>query len=628
MQINFWSNAIHARLELMLMTVSDLSGRLKACGLLALAMVLLSLIPQIELWILRGREWNGAYVSVQGDELLYSGYINALINGRPRKNDPFGGRDSTPTTPLPESTFSIQIIPSYVIAFLSRLFGASASTAFIVLVGVAALLASFSIFWLLKTVTANYQLAAVGTLFVLCFGCLVGRYGVFNRFFDIGIPALHFLRRYQPAAAFFSFFVFQALTWRALHSQKSSVTILNAALAGLTFAVLVFSYLYLWTGAAAWLVCIAVLWFCLRPCERQRIVCVLTIVGMLGIIALIPYLYLVSHRAPTLDVQQTLISTHRPDLLRMHEILGGAILVILVMGVLRRRVERSDPRVIYASSLALLPFIVFNQQVLTGKTMQAFHYEIFVVNYSTLVGLVIVTSIFWTPVSRRLLMWGAILSILWGVLVVGLPARLTFVPLAVANDKRVPVLLHLGELSRQDGTLADLHSKGETSSLVFSPELALSVLLPTWTSQGTLLDVGAVDFGSVTAEERKRFLYIHLYYTKMESEAFRKALNGMRDDPAAEGYARSLIFGHERITPALSFSFKAIQPDEIEREVQMYKTYVDSFSREEVLKRPITYAIVRIDSGFDFSHVDRWYERNAGEPFGEYMLYRLKVRPD
>jgi hypothetical protein len=52
------------------------------------AMVLLSLLPQLHLWLVRGRDWNGGYVSPQGDELLYSAYINALIDGRTRKNDP------------------------------------------------------------------------------------------------------------------------------------------------------------------------------------------------------------------------------------------------------------------------------------------------------------------------------------------------------------------------------------------------------------------------------------------------------------------------------------------------------------------------------------------------------------
>src|SRR5882672_1692661 len=237
----------------------------KWCALASMAMVLLSLIPQIHLWIVRGREWNGAYVSAHGDEPLYSGYINALIDGRARKNDPFGGKDSTPSAPLPESIFSIQFLPAYVISFLARTFGASASTAFIVLIAVAALLASLSVFWLLNYVTGDHRLASAGTLFVLCFGCIVGRYGFFGTFVDIGAAAFPFLRRYQPAAAFPLFFVFQLLVWRALTSQSKRTNRVAATVAGVILAVLVFSYLYLWTAGAAWLASIGALWLYFRP---------------------------------------------------------------------------------------------------------------------------------------------------------------------------------------------------------------------------------------------------------------------------------------------------------------------------------------------------------------------------
>jgi hypothetical protein len=94
-------------------------------------------------------------VSPQGDEPLYSAYINALIDGRPRKNDPFGGKDSSSQSPLPESTFSIQFVPAYLIALPARILGVSASTAFIVLVAAAAFLASLSVFWLLIYVTGD-----------------------------------------------------------------------------------------------------------------------------------------------------------------------------------------------------------------------------------------------------------------------------------------------------------------------------------------------------------------------------------------------------------------------------------------------------------------------------------------
>jgi hypothetical protein len=92
------------------------ASSLKLLTLTCLAMVLLSLIPQINLWLERGRNWNGAYVTLQSDEPIYSAYVNALINGRARKNDPFGGRDDSAEAPLPESIFSIQFVPAYAIA--------------------------------------------------------------------------------------------------------------------------------------------------------------------------------------------------------------------------------------------------------------------------------------------------------------------------------------------------------------------------------------------------------------------------------------------------------------------------------------------------------------------------------
>jgi hypothetical protein len=591
-----------------------------------MAMVLLSLVPQIHLWAVRGRNWNGAYVSPQGDEPLYSAYINALIEGRTRKNDPFGGTDSSTSAPLPESTFSIQFVPAYLISLLARTLGASASTSFIVLIGLAALFASLSLFWLLSRIVGDVHLAAAGTLFVLCLGGALGSYGVFGTFIDIAIPALPFLRRYQPAAAFPLFFLFQLLVWCALTSQSKRTIRVSATVAGVTLAALVFSYLYLWTAGAAWLACIGALWLYLRPHDRRKTITALTTIGGLTAIALTPYAYLLSQRASTLDEQQTLVSTHSPDLFRVHEILGALILLVLMVGLWRRRIERTEPRFIYAASLAMLPFVVFNQQILTGKMMQVFHFEIFAINYSTTLGLLLLVTLLWEPVPRRLLIWVAGLSFLWGVIVVGLPARVAFVPLAVENDKSVPVLLRLKEFSNQDGTLADLRTKGQASALVFSPTIAIIRLLPTWTSQGTLLDMGGVDFGNVTLEERKEFFYMHLYYSNVASDTLRRALSGMLNDPGMDSYARTVVFGHERVTPALSVHFHSIQPDEIDQEVRNYQTYASSFSRDEAAKRPIAYAVVTTEGNSDFSNLDRWYERDAGERVGDYTLYRLKLR--
>jgi hypothetical protein len=600
----------------------------KWCALASAAMVFLSVLPQLHLWVVRGRDWNGAYVSLQGDESFYSAYINALMDGRTRRNDPYAGKDSTPASPLPESTFSIQFVPAYVISFLAKTSGVSASTAFIVLLGLSGLLASLSIFWLLNSLVDDRRLAAAGTLVVLCLGGLAGGHGLLGLLLksDLSMPSLPFLRRYQPAAVFPLFFVFNVFVWQSLTIRYRRSARVRTLLAGLTLAVLVLSYLYLWTAAAAWLMCVGLLWLYFRRADWRRVLEVVLTIGATTVMALVPYLYLISHRAATLDEQQTLGVNHRPDLLRIPEILGVLMLLVLVMSVRRHRINRSEPRVIFAASFALLPFVVFNQQILTGKTMQPYHYDAFVVNYSVLIGLLLTVALLWKPVPARALVWIAALSFSWGVVEVGLPARFQSVPAAVVNDRMVPVLRRLKELSKQDGTLAGLRAEGRAPTLVFSPQLGVTVLLPTWTSQGTLLDIGGLDFGSTTREERKEFFYIHLYYSKADIGALRKALAGVPDDESMNYYARAVVFGHDRVVPALSLHFQPIQPEEIEQEIRAYQAYADSFSRAQALKRPITYAVIPADGKFDSTNLDRWYERDSGERVGAYMLYRVKLR--
>ncbi len=599
----------------------------KYAALVSLAMVLLAMVPQLHLWLVRGREWNGAYVVIQGDETLYSGYLNALIQGRTRRNDSYASKDDHPQSPLPESTFSIQFIPPYIIAFLARLFHASASTAMIVLMPVTALLGSLCVFRLFHSVTNDDRLAAAGTMFVLCLGGLAGGHGLVGlliKINDLSLPSLPFLRRYQPAASFPVLIAFFVLFWRALTTQSKRRARLWAALAGLALALLIFSYLYLWTAAVAWVSCVTVLWLLLRE-DRWSVVQPLAIVAAIAACAFAPYLYLLSHRPATLDEQQTLAFTHRPDFFRIPEIIGVVTLILLFMAIRQTRMRWSDAPVMFAASFGVLPLLVFNQQVVTGRTMQPYHFAALVVNYTVLIGLFVTVTI-WRPWSARAFLWIGTLCFAWGLVEVGLPSRLNTVPLAVQQDQMVPVLLRLKQLSSEDGTLSDLHAKGSASTIIFSPQIALTELAPTWTSQGTLPDAGGIDFGHITRVERKQYFYMHLYYAKADVGSLREALKGNPTDQVMKYYARAAIFGHERIVPALASDFRPITDEEVESEITAYQSYANSFSRAEALKRQLTYVVISPDGSFDFSNIDRWYERDAGERVGEYVLYRVKLK--
>src|SRR4029453_7844148 len=118
-------------------------------GILAAAgIAMLSMFPQVSLWRDRGSEWNGGFAFFYTDEPAYAAYANALIDGRPRRNDPYTGRDNTDDYALAESLFSIQFVPAYLVAIPARALGLSVATVFIVLAPMAAFATALAVFWL------------------------------------------------------------------------------------------------------------------------------------------------------------------------------------------------------------------------------------------------------------------------------------------------------------------------------------------------------------------------------------------------------------------------------------------------------------------------------------------------
>ena len=586
-------------------------------ALIIVPITILSLEPQLRFWIDRGSNWQGSYATFNADEFLYSGYLNALDQGRSRRNDPFTGRVDGAGSSFSETAFSIQFIPPFVISTIARTLHLSAATSFIILALIAGVLGSLSIFWLILSITSDERFAATSALFVLVLGTLIAGQGLIGVLLKLDVIALGlpFLRRYQPAASFFLFFVFCTLVWHAFNSLKNRRALLGSLAAGLVLTVLVFSYLYLWTAAIAWLGCLFLLSLFQRREYRKRDFKALAIICAFLVLALVPYFYVVSHRSASLDELQTLISIRKPDLFRLSEIVGLLVLIGLVMAVIRGKIRRDDPRTLFAASFLLLPLVVFNQQVLTGRSMQPFHFEVFIINYTTLVGLVIVISLLWRTVTSRSLIWIAIFCALLGAVEVELTRA--FAVGDLKKDEMVPAMRLLAERAPRDGSANDR---------VFSPHFEFMQMLPTWAPQATLLAVGSVDFGSATHDERKEFLFTHLYYSGSSDDRLRELLHGVRAELAWSYYVKYVVFGHERVRKALTLHYKPVTEPEIEMEVKSYSLFVNSFSRSEAGKYPLRYIVVAANSNFDFSRLDRWYERGPAEPVGSYDLYSLKLR--
>src|SRR6185503_13656839 len=117
----------------------------------------------------------------------------------------------------------------------------------------------------------------------------------------------------------------------------------------------------------------------------------------------------------------------------------------LARGVLRGTINWRSPEVLFAASCAVAPLVVFNQQVLTGRSLQPFHYEQFVINYVVIVGLVTTYQLVWQQLKIRRSIWVA-LAILVGVTTALKEVHDNSEP-NIMRDKAEPVFNRLQSLS-------------------------------------------------------------------------------------------------------------------------------------------------------------------------------------
>jgi hypothetical protein len=602
-------------------------------GLLAAAAVtLLSLVPQIDLWLARGADFQGEYAYIDTDEVAYSAYVNALVDGRPRRNDPYTGRDDREGAPQPESLFSIQFIPAYMVALPARILGLQTSSTFIALIALAAFASSLMIFRLVWEVTGREHLAAVAVLFVLCLGTLAAAQGAVRPLFG-AFPAydnLPFLRRYLPALPFTFYFLFCLFVWRALNKAERKLPWRSVFAAGVCFVLLVFSYFYLWTAALGWLACLVILWLIVRPAGWERTLLSFSVIGAFALLALVPYFILLSNRSQTMDKVQALTASRAPDLFRSPELIGFACLIALAMGARRGLVKWKETPTLFAASFALMPALVFNQQILTGRSLQPIHYEQFIANYVSLVGLVLTIALLWsgrraaTNASRE--KWSialacvALLSFGWGVYEVRSPGEI-YLEHNRLRDQAMPAIRRLKELA------GDVHPSSNTDPMtltsaypiVFSTDDFLSESLPTHTPLGVLWARHMYVFSGVSWEENKERFYNQLYFIGIDRERFSTLI---RDD----FQFLLTLFGWERANHNLTVNPQPVTDEEINQEISNYTNYLSAFDRKHAARPLISYVVTPESSQPDFSNLDRWYERDAGERAGKYIIYRVKLR--
>ena len=572
--------------------------------------LLLSLYPQIIFWINGGSSLS--YFVSNYDEPGYSAYVNALVEGRPRKFDPF-----LQTETSHESIYSIQFLPAYAVAIPTRWIGLSTSTALVILAAVIAVLSYLALYWLLTELTGSAALASAASLGVLCLGTAAAFQGELRHLLtgNVLVDFFPFLRRYQPGLAFPIVFVFCSLCAISVRSRESKKVVLYAVAAGLAFSMLVFSYFYLWTAAAAFLGSFVLISLVLDRQGRSKAILLFGIVFGIGASALIPYFQLLGARSADLDSVQLLDRTHAPTIVSPTVLLGLLVIAIFSFFVYRGRLKTNDPRALFCLSFSITPLVLLNQQVVTGVSLQPVHYEIFIANYFVLAAAAILLSLFIRPENaagpeyrmKGGFVYFMLAAGIWGFFEASASSGRAMVA-ATIRDRSIPAIREIARRSPPDG------------SVVLATNFVTADIIPTIAPFRPLWNAHLSNAGGINLAEYKRLFYQYLYFSGF-------AGNDLADALRANSFEVTMaVFGSERALPTLGTGAKPITTSEIQSEVQKYNDFTASFDRTLAASPMVSYLIVPVKAEPDLSNVDRWYTRDAGVEVGLFKVYQLSLK--
>ena len=336
--------------------------------------------------------------------------------------------------------------------------------------------------------------------------------------------------------------------------------------------------------------------------------------GAACILALVPYAFMLTQRVDTMDNVQLLVRTHAPDVARVPIYIGVAAAVILVAGIRAGACSLRETGSVFALSFAIVPLVLFNQQVITGRSLQPIHYQVFIGNYiaaaALMMSLGLVARGLWErrPVLYRAAATAlAVTAAFWGFV----ECHWTVEVLDWANearDRHMVVAQRLEELAKD-------HPAPHRATVLHIGSLEGDDL-PSVAPQNVLWARHQHVFAGLSWEESKERYYQWLYYQGYTPED----LDGLI---RTDFVTMISLFGWGRHTDRLSSEYSPITETEVAEECARYAAFVESFDAHDPRHPQISYVVVPEGYGTDLSNFDRWYTRDGGELLGEYRLYSV-----
>jgi hypothetical protein len=185
----------------------------------------------------------------------------------------------------------------------------------------------------------------------------------------------------------------------------------------------------------------------------------------------------------------------------------------------------------------------------------------------------------------------------------------------IQRDEAMPVNLRLRELAGSDPADARTQTTINLESLQADSQ-------PTVTSQAVLWARHQHTFAGLESwDENKLRYYQLLYFSGVDGKWLHRSLTGCSDIEACMA-----LFGWDRFNPRLSADARPLTLAEVEGEARHFQEFIEKFDPSSLDVIAIRYLVVDNDAGNNLENIDKWFERDIGETFGRYTLYKLKPR--
>lgn len=585
-----------------------------------------AIAPQIDLWITRGDDWKGSYAVTDYDEPFYAAYLQSLVEGRPRRNSPYTGAVDSAETPQKESYLAIQFLASYPTAMIAAFFGFSLPTTMILLAVAIGFLSAVTFFWLIYLFCRNAPAAFVGTIIILFGGALAAGQGSFFSLITFSEnhyqQSLIFLRRTLPATSFPALFLFFIFVWKFISAKIGKNKILWGILAAGCFSFNVFSYFYFWTTAIAWFFGLVMLWAIFRFEDFRKNKLYLAGLASGLLLPLIPYFILLQNRSTDVDSALVLSFTHQPDLWRIPELISYFAIAVFIYAGKSGWINLRSRKFLFLFSFTFVAPIVFNQQILTGRSLQPFHYQFFSANYIALFSLVIIVFYLLRRKISAENFYKSLIITGTAAIIIGYFDTMSGVnagrQLNLWRDELMPAAQRIKEISGRQSK--------DSPAVVFSFDLsngywANGIDIPSLTSQPVLWKLHMTMFPDVNQKENLERMYKFLYYQNFNEQNLRDELN------SKNLFLTYGFFGVDKTSNLFTGELNSLQKEEKEKIIEQYREFRENFNYENAKTHEISLVLIhKFTNNYGLDAIDRWYERDEGETVGEYVIYRVKLR--